>query len=44
LVTDGYLEGSDDDHKLTEKGTGIGAEMKKGRYGEYFIWPESFNL
>ena len=35
LITDGYLEGSDDDHKLTEKGTGIGAEMKKGRYGEY---------
>ena len=44
LVTDGYLEGSDEDHKLTAKGTGIGAEMKKGRYGEYFIWPESFSL
>ena len=44
LVTDGYLEGSDDDQKLTVKGTGAGAEMKKGRFGEYFLWPENFSL
>jgi hypothetical protein len=27
---------------LTDKGMAIGGEAKKGRYGDYFIWPEDF--
>lgn len=44
LVTTGYVVGNEDEHKLTPKGTEIGAEMKKGRFGEYFLWPDSFSL
>lgn len=44
LVSSGYLEPDGDEHKLTPKSVGIGAEAKRGRYGEYFIWPEDLSL
>ena len=36
LASLGYL---DEDQKLTEKGKEAGGESKKGRFGQYFIWP-----
>lgn len=44
LVANDYLEGNDDEQKLTTKSIKIGAEMKKGRFGEYFLWPENFSI
>ncbi|MDE4978082.1 DNA repair protein, partial [Francisella tularensis subsp. holarctica] len=29
------------EYHLTEKGILVGGEAKKGRYGDYSIWPES---
>jgi hypothetical protein len=43
MISGGYVKGSDDDQVLTAKGEAAGGEAKKGRFGEYFIWPESFS-
>jgi len=32
----------DEKQLLTDKGESAGGEAKKGRFGPYFIWPESF--
>lgn len=42
MISGGYVNSSDDDQVLTVKGKAAGGEAKKGRFGEYFIWPESF--
>jgi phosphatidylserine/phosphatidylglycerophosphate/cardiolipin synthase-like enzyme len=42
LISKGYIEEIDEKHILTDKGTSIGGEAKAGRFGSYFIWPETF--
>ncbi len=44
LVLLGYItkEAESEIQVLTDKGIAIGGEAKKGRYGDYFIWPEDF--
>jgi len=42
LISEGYVEIIDEKKVLTEKGIKSGAENKKGRYGEYFVWCEDF--
>jgi len=46
MVLLGYLAKVDDSevHTLTDKGVSIGAQAKKNRYGDYFIWPEDFSF
>lgn len=41
LASLGYIENVDEKQVLTEKGSALGAEVKSGRYGLYFIWPEN---
>jgi len=40
----GYLKKADDGHTLTDSGVLIGAELRKGKYGEFFVWPENISL
>jgi phosphatidylserine/phosphatidylglycerophosphate/cardiolipin synthase-like enzyme len=42
LLSSGYIEEENQKQTLTEKGVTAGGEAKKGRFGAYFIWPESF--
>lgn len=41
LVSQGYL---DLEHNLTNQGISAGAESKKGRYGQYYLWPQKLLL
>jgi len=43
LITCGYVEEVDGKQVLTNKGEASGGEAKTGRFGAYFIWPETFN-
>ena len=42
MIAGGYIKESGESQILTAKGESSGGETKKGRFGEYFIWPESF--
>ncbi|MEH6550650.1 MAG: phospholipase D family protein [Pseudomonadales bacterium] len=42
LMSGGYVKEVGESQALTEKGESCGGEAKKGRFGEYFIWPENF--
>jgi len=44
LLLLGYIEEENEIQILTDKGVDAGGEAKKGRFGAYFIWPESFLL
>ena len=44
LVSKGYLEINSEKEELTEKGKQAGGESKKGRFGAYFLWNESFSV
>ena len=45
LVETGHLALKEDKHHLTEKGEHAGGELKVSkRFGEYFLWPETFTL
>ncbi len=44
LISQGYIEIKDEKKILTEKGIASGAENKKGRFGEYFLWREDFMI
>ena len=44
LVANGYLEINGEDQAPTAKGSEIGAEKKKGRFGDYILWPDSLSL
>lgn len=41
LTTDGYLEDRSGKPYLTDKGVSIGASWRAGRFGGYFLWPET---
>tara|TARA_B110000971_G_C19835723_1_gene420168 strand:+ start:87 stop:806 length:720 start_codon:yes stop_codon:yes gene_type:complete len=43
MISGGYIKESGESQILTAKGESSGGEAKKGRFGEYFIWPESFS-
>ncbi len=43
LISGGYIEKVDEKEILTDKGIASGGEAKSGRFGAYFIWPETFN-
>jgi len=43
LTSCGYLEGIDGKQVLTKKGEAAAGESKTGRFGAYFIWPETFS-
>ena len=43
LTANGFVTEADGKPILTEKGEAIGGEAKTGRFGDYFIWPESFS-
>ena len=42
LIAGGYVKETGEKQVLTDKGAYSGGEAKKGRFGEYFIWPKSF--
>jgi phosphatidylserine/phosphatidylglycerophosphate/cardiolipin synthase-like enzyme len=42
LISDGYVKEAGENQVLTAKGESSGGEAKKGRFGDYFIWPENF--
>ena len=42
LISSGYIKEESEQYALTDKGTAIGGEAKKGRFGDYFIWPKDF--
>jgi phosphatidylserine/phosphatidylglycerophosphate/cardiolipin synthase-like enzyme len=42
LISDGYVKEAGENQVLTAKGEYSGGEAKKGRFGDYFIWPENF--
>jgi phosphatidylserine/phosphatidylglycerophosphate/cardiolipin synthase-like enzyme len=44
LFRKGFLEKQEDDYILTEEGKKLGGEFRKGRFGPYFIWPDSISL
>lgn len=45
LVTKGYLKNELGKHELTKEGESVGASfVPKGRFGAYFLWPESISL
>lgn len=44
LLRKGFLEKKEDDYILTEEGKSLGGEFRKGRFGPYFIWPDSISL
>lgn len=44
LITAEFLETRNDKTYLSQKGKDFGIEVKKGRYGFYFIIPEDFNI
>jgi len=41
LVEAGYLEGRERNHYLTRLGKEIGGEFRTGKFGTYFLWPET---
>ncbi|NJN20490.1 MAG: DNA repair protein [Leptolyngbya sp. RL_3_1] len=41
LVECGYLESKEDKHFITESGKAAGGEFRMGKFGPYFLWPES---
>lgn len=41
LTAAGYLEVRDEKHYLTPKGKEVGGEFRMGKFGSYFLWPES---
>lgn len=43
LLAKGYITGSEGKYLLTTSGEAAGGEAKTGRFGDYFIWPESFS-
>ena len=43
LTANGFVTEAEGKPILTEKGEAIGGEAKTGRFGDYFIWPESFS-
>jgi len=43
LISRGYIEEIDGKQILTKKGESSGGEAKSGRFGAYFLWPESFS-
>lgn len=44
LLSNGYLEMTNGNNELTEKGKQAGGEYKKGRYGSYFLWNEDLSI
>ena len=44
LTKAGYLEFKDEKHYLTEKGKDAGGEFRMGKFGVFFLWPESFTI
>lgn len=45
LVAKGYLKNESGKHELTKEGESVGASfVPKGRFGAYFLWPESISL
>ncbi|MDA0268177.1 MAG: phospholipase D family protein [Cyanobacteria bacterium] len=44
LVECGYLEEKEDKHFITESGKTAGGEFRMGKFGPYFLWPESLSL
>ncbi len=44
LTEAGYLEIRDEKHYLTDKGKDAGGEFRTGKFGVFFLWPESFTL
>ena len=44
LESKGYIKIDGENEELTEKGKAAGGEKKRGRFGPYFLWVESFNL
>lgn len=44
LLDSGYVELVDNNYSLTHKGKTIGAESKKGRFGQYFVWPKNISI
>ncbi|MAX27563.1 MAG: DNA repair protein [Phycisphaeraceae bacterium] len=44
LTEAGYLEIKDEKHYLTDKGKDAGGEFRTGKFGVFFLWPESFTL
>ncbi|MCF9033256.1 phospholipase D-like domain-containing protein [Acinetobacter nectaris] len=41
LEQKGFLIKKDNNHYLTDSAKNIGAEFKKGKFGYFFLWPES---
>lgn len=44
LVGKSYLIFTNNKHQLTSKGKQAGGEHKKGRFGDYFLWSNHFDL
>ncbi len=44
LVEQGYLEEKEEEHLITESGKTAGGESRRGKFGAYFLWPESMTL
>ncbi len=44
LISLAYVEIKNEKEMLTQKGIESGGEQKKGRYGDYFLWEEDFNI
>ena len=44
LILEGYLILNNEKKELTEKGSQVGGECKKGKYGAYFLWDESLTI
>ena len=42
LLLSGYIAEENEKQNLTPKGITAGGEAKQGRFGAYFIWPETF--
>ncbi|MBE9100584.1 phospholipase D family protein [Vacuolonema iberomarrocanum] len=44
LTVAGYLEIKEDKHYLTPKSKEMGGEFRMGKFGPYFLWPESISV
>tara|TARA_B110000977_G_C10988529_1_gene458960 strand:+ start:336 stop:485 length:150 start_codon:yes stop_codon:yes gene_type:complete len=42
LISDGYVKKAGENQVLTAKVESSGGEAKKGRFGDYPIWPKNF--
>ncbi len=44
LVSEGYLSVIPNKHQLTSKEKQVSGTHKKGRFGDYFLWSNHFDL